>query len=224
VARKYARDNRGRFASVGATGRGGRLKTASGKKRATQTMKASGGQRAGAIRGKVKRDPAAAGKIGKAKPNAATAATERILRRTAIKRRLMSDRNSIIPANPKSPKTIKAARANSTVNKPRTKGNTKAQVMSRLERKDRANKARLTQIVRAERQGARQGNQYERAIKRDMLYGRAKKFLQTGKLPGRDNSIAAQRESRQALDRLKAKNASRAKARALAYYKSRKRR
>lgn len=67
MARKYVRDNRGRFASVGATGRGGRLKTASGKKRATQTMKASGGQRAGAIRGKLKRDPAAAGKIGKAK-------------------------------------------------------------------------------------------------------------------------------------------------------------
>jgi hypothetical protein len=36
-------------------------------------MKASGGQRAGAIRGKVKRDPGAAGKIGKAKPAAAAA-------------------------------------------------------------------------------------------------------------------------------------------------------
>jgi hypothetical protein len=43
MARKYARDNRGRFASRGggATARGGRLKTASGKKRATQTMQAS---------------------------------------------------------------------------------------------------------------------------------------------------------------------------------------
>lgn len=41
--RRYVRDNRGRFASTGATSRGGRLKTASGKKRKTQTMKASGG-------------------------------------------------------------------------------------------------------------------------------------------------------------------------------------
>lgn len=42
MARKYARDNRGRFASVGATARGGRLRTASGGKRATVTMKAQG--------------------------------------------------------------------------------------------------------------------------------------------------------------------------------------
>lgn len=48
MARKYVRDNRGRFASSGATARGGRLKTASGNKRATQTMQAKGG-RAGTI-------------------------------------------------------------------------------------------------------------------------------------------------------------------------------
>jgi hypothetical protein len=49
VARKYARDNRGRFASTGtgATARGGRLKTAAGNKRATQTIQA--GSRAGVI-------------------------------------------------------------------------------------------------------------------------------------------------------------------------------
>jgi hypothetical protein len=43
MARRYARDNRGRFApkGTGATARGGRLRTASGKKRATQTMQAS---------------------------------------------------------------------------------------------------------------------------------------------------------------------------------------
>lgn len=40
MARKYTRDNRGRFASVGATARGGRLKTAGGGKRQTQTMRA----------------------------------------------------------------------------------------------------------------------------------------------------------------------------------------
>lgn len=45
MARKYARDNRGRFASkgAGATARGGRLRTAAGNKRATQTMQAAGG-------------------------------------------------------------------------------------------------------------------------------------------------------------------------------------
>lgn len=43
MARRYTRDNRGRFASVGATARGGRLKTAAGNKRATQTAKLSGG-------------------------------------------------------------------------------------------------------------------------------------------------------------------------------------
>ena len=41
MARRYTRDNRGRFASVGATARGGRLRTAAGNKRATVTMKAA---------------------------------------------------------------------------------------------------------------------------------------------------------------------------------------
>ncbi len=51
--RKYVRDNRGRFATTGATARGGRLKTAGGKKRATQTVKAkTGGKPAGALKAK----------------------------------------------------------------------------------------------------------------------------------------------------------------------------
>lgn len=50
-ARKYVRDNRGRFSTTGATARGGRLKTAGGKKRATQTVKAkTGGKPAGALK------------------------------------------------------------------------------------------------------------------------------------------------------------------------------
>lgn len=51
MARRYTRDNRGRFASVGATARGGRLKTAGGNKR--KTVKATAAKRAtpsGAIR------------------------------------------------------------------------------------------------------------------------------------------------------------------------------
>ena len=64
MARKYSRDNRGRFASSGsgATARGGRLRTASGNKRKTQTMKAAGAGGAGVMKGKVARDPGAAAK------------------------------------------------------------------------------------------------------------------------------------------------------------------
>jgi hypothetical protein len=80
MARKYSRDNRGRFASGGggATARGGRLKTAAGNKRKTQTMQAGGAKAAGTIKGKVKRDPGAAGKAGKGKASVATAAKKRI--------------------------------------------------------------------------------------------------------------------------------------------------
>lgn len=67
MARKYSRDNRGRFASVGATARGGRLRTASGKKRETQTAKIKGGAASGTIGkpkglkpGAIKAKPAAA--------------------------------------------------------------------------------------------------------------------------------------------------------------------
>ena len=77
MARRYSRDNRGRFASggssgggggkAGATARGGRLRTAAGNKRATQTTKAAAAKPSGTVAGKVKRNPAAAGKIGQAK-------------------------------------------------------------------------------------------------------------------------------------------------------------
>ena len=69
MARRYSRDNRGRFASGGggATARGGRLRTAAGNKRKTQTMQAGGAKAAGTMKGKVKRDPNAAGKIGQGK-------------------------------------------------------------------------------------------------------------------------------------------------------------
>jgi hypothetical protein len=67
MARRYVRDNRGRFSSTGATARGGRLKTAAGNKRSTVTAKASGGKPSGTMKGKVKRDPGAAGKIGQGK-------------------------------------------------------------------------------------------------------------------------------------------------------------
>jgi hypothetical protein len=77
MARKYARDNRGRFSSAGATARGGRLRTAAGNKRATVTKGIAGGKPAGAIKGKVKRDPGAAGKIGASKPKATAKSANR---------------------------------------------------------------------------------------------------------------------------------------------------
>jgi hypothetical protein len=45
AGRRYVRDNKGRFASTGATARGGRLRTEAGNKRATRTMQAEGGPR-----------------------------------------------------------------------------------------------------------------------------------------------------------------------------------
>lgn len=62
MARRYARDNRGRFASTGtgATARGGRLRTASGNKRATVAGRLEGVQPKGTIGKKrsTKPDPA----------------------------------------------------------------------------------------------------------------------------------------------------------------------
>ena len=210
MARRFARDNRGRFApkGAGATARGGRLKTASGKKRATQTMQASA-----APKGTIGKPRGLKPGAIKAKPqvsSARQAATDRLKIKTETRRKLGTDRASVIPATPKGPKTMKAARPQSTVAKQRTKGNTKAQVASRVERKIAVNRANLAAITRAERTGARQGKQYERALKRGMTLERAQNFLQTGRLPGRDNSMAAQRNMRQAKDRLAAKNASRA--------------
>jgi len=212
MARRFARDNRGRFApkGAGATARGGRLKTASGKKRATQTMQASAapkgtiGKPRGLKPGAIKPKPQVS--------SARQAATDRLKIKTETRRKLRTDRASVIPATPAGPKTMKAARPQSTVAKQRTKGNAKAQVASRVERKAAANKANLAAITRAERTGATQGKQYERALKRGMTLERAQNFLQTGRLPGRDNSMAAQRNMRQAKDRLAAKNASRAAA------------
>jgi len=77
--RKYSRDNNGRFASTGtgATARGGRLLTAKGNKRKTKTMEAGGAKAAGTIKGKVKRDPAAASKVAQRKAAAKPTAAKR---------------------------------------------------------------------------------------------------------------------------------------------------
>jgi hypothetical protein len=60
MARKYARDNRGRFAAkgTGATARGGRLKTEAGNKREGQTIKAAGGPAGTVGKNRAKQSPA----------------------------------------------------------------------------------------------------------------------------------------------------------------------
>lgn len=60
AGRRYVRDNRGRFAAVGATARGGRLRTEAGDKRATQTKAVAGGQPKGTIGRNQKPKPSAA--------------------------------------------------------------------------------------------------------------------------------------------------------------------
>jgi len=172
--RKYVRDNRGRFATTGATARGGRLKTASGKKRATQTVKTkTGGKPAGAIKGKIKRDP------GAAKPaSARDAATARLKIKTATRRKLKADRSSVIPANPKA-RRVQGARIGSTVaKKARAKGNAPATIANRVKRKAAVNKANLRENTRYG--NVVDGKQYERQIKTSMTLDRAQNYLKTG--------------------------------------------
>lgn len=91
--RKYSRDNKGRFASTGsggATARGGRLKTASGNKRKTQTM-----QSAAAPKGTI-------GKPKGLKPGAIARDTKPRLKRTG---------QTIKVARVKPPKPTKEDRA-----------------------------------------------------------------------------------------------------------------
>ena len=208
MARRYVRDNRGRFATTGATARGGRLRTASGNKRKTQTMKATPGE---TKRGTIKRSTIKARRTEKPKVSSAREqATNRLKLRTAAKRRLIADRSSVIPAQPKA-RRIRAQRPASTVAKPRTKGNDPRTVARRVDRKVAVNQANLRNMNRY-------GNlpdprQYDRAIKRSLTLKRAQDFTKTGKLPGRDNSIRAQRERRAASQRLAAKNAERRAAR-----------
>jgi hypothetical protein len=99
MARRYTRDNRGRFASAGATARGGRLKTASGNKRKTQTMKAAGGGGAGVMKGRTARTVAGQKVMGKLakRPEQAKAAPKASVDAADSQR----------PASPSAPKRLK---------------------------------------------------------------------------------------------------------------------
>jgi hypothetical protein len=160
-------------------------------------------------------DPATGGKKSRTKPAAAKpasardAATARLKIKTATRRKLRADRSSVIPANPKA-RRVQGARIGSTVaKKARAKGNAPATIANRVKRKSAVNKANLKNIQRYEKTGARQGNQYQRALKRSATLDRAQNFLKTGKLPGKDNSIKAQRSFKAANARINANRAAR---------------
>lgn len=143
-----------------------------------------------------------------AQSSARQAATDRLKIKTATKRKLKTDRSSVIPATPKA-RRVQGSRPASTVAKPRTKGNDPRTVARRVDRKTAVNQANIKNITRAERTGATQGRQYQRALKTQATLKRAQEFTKTGKLPGRNNSIKAQRERKAASQRLAAKRAAR---------------
>lgn len=212
MARRYVRDNRGRFASVGATARGGRLRTAAGNKRATQTQQIKGASPSGTI-GKPK--GLKPGTI-KAKPQVSStrqAATDRLKIKTQAKRAIKADRGSVVAPGQRSRlesgkgATIAGSRIKSTVAKPRTQGNEPSKVAKRIDRKAGAVQARLDSMTGYGK--TVQQSTYQRQIKSANTLKRAQDFVKTGKLPGRDNSIKAQRELRAAKDRLNAKRIAR---------------
>lgn len=226
MARRYSRDNRGRFASggsssggggkVGATARGGRLRTAAGNKRATQTTKAAAAKPSGTVAGKVKRNPAAAGKIGQAKAqtqvsSARQAATDRLKIKTATRRKLSADRESVIPSTSKGPKTMRAQRVGSTVSKSiaRTKGNEPAKVAKRVNRKVFSADKQLARNLQLRSKGQLVNSKSDvRLLKRSITLKKAQNYLATGKVV-RDNSMAFKRQIKESTDRINAKRAAR---------------
>lgn len=107
MARTYARDRRGRFSSTGATARGGRLTTASGRRYTTQTKRIGGTAPAGTL-GKRKRTTA---KTAPASNIRATGGLKRIEPGNSIKstrraRRgpLVVKANAVRAFNPKTPR------------------------------------------------------------------------------------------------------------------------
>lgn len=120
MARKYARDNRGRFASTGsgATARGGRLKTASGNKRQSQTMQAKGGPKGtigkpkglkpGALKAKPAAKPAAKAGEAASKPKLKRTG-EKIKRfRSALPKTTLTYKDALPPAPSNAPRLQRA--------------------------------------------------------------------------------------------------------------------
>jgi len=228
MARRYARDAKGRFAPKGYSGqtggRGARLK-GGGKKREgggavvapkrvgeiKNTISKSSAKRRINANSRIAERQIAKDVAAKSQPkitNVREQAANRLKIKTETRRKLKTDRSSVIPEQPKA-RRVKGSRPASTVAKTRTKGNDPKTVARRVDRKVAVNQANIKNIVQAERTGATQGRQYQRALKTQATLKRAQEFAKTGKLPGRDNSIKAQRERKAANERLAAKRAAR---------------
>lgn len=228
MARRYVRDAKGRFAPKGysgqTSGRGARLK-GGGKKREgggavvapkrvgeiKNTISKSSTKRRINANSRIAERQIAKDVAAKSQPkitNAREQAANRLKIKTETRRKLKTDRSSVIPEQPKA-RRVKGSRPASTVAKTRTKGNDPKTVARRVDRKVAVNQANIKNIVQAERTGATQGRQYQRALKTQATLKRAQEFAKTGKLPGRDNSIKAQRERKAANERLAAKRAAR---------------
>jgi len=212
MARKYARDNKGRFApkGAGATARGGRLKTASGNKRATQTMQASA-----APKGTIGKPKGLKPGAVTAKPQTSSlrqAATERLKIKTATRRKLSTNRESVIPSTPAGPKTMRAQRVGSTLPKSiaRTKGNEPAKVAKRVNRKAVSAERQLARNLKLRSQGLLVNQKSDvKTLKSSITLKKAKNYLATGKVV-RDNSMAFKRNIREATTRINEKRAARA--------------
>lgn len=136
-------------------------------------------------------------------------ARARVAFKTVVKRAKREDPSSVMaPRRGKKPQAIRQAQQRlpkSALRNP--KGNAKGAIATRL-----ASRERIVGFVRKQNTtygGGHNKRQYERALKSQGTIDRAKNYLSTGKLPGRDNSIRAQREMRQAQARLAATNAAR---------------
>jgi hypothetical protein len=143
-------------------------------------------------------------------------ATDRLKVKTQTRRAIRADRSSVVTPGQRSRletgkgSTMAGARPASTVAKPRTAGNTKPQVASRVERKLAATNANLSGMTRYGRTA--NPTTYSRQLKRSVTLQRAQSYLTTGKLPGRDNSIAFKRSIAQSTKQINAKRAARNRA------------
>lgn len=217
MARRYTRDNRGRFSSTGATARGGRLRTAAGNKRATQTTKLSGGKASGTVAKPKGLKPGAI----KAKPQVSTArqgATDRLKVKTQTRRAIRADRASVVTPGQRSRletgrgATVRAGRVASTLPKSiaRTKGNQPAQVAKRVNRKAISAERQLVRNLELRRQGLLVNQKSDtKTLRSSITLKKAQNYIATGKVT-RDNSMAFKRNIQAATTRINEKRAARA--------------
>lgn len=195
AGRRYVRDNRGRFATVGATARGGRLSTASGNKR--KTVKASPG-----IADRMSSAPQ--GTIGKTRSARFSQHVDRPLDKRPAYKQGFTDQKAAI-ASRKGPKEMSLEEFAS-----KTGGKTRADSMGlaiemsrqpngRTKAGDRRNEKRLKEL---QNQVSNTKAQYEAAIKSGQIKAPVHSIARTAQ--GHPDNPAVQ-----AAQRLMAKNAAR---------------